>query len=308
MATSCVIRSGPPGASFLPLYLAESAGLYAKHGLAADLGTIKNSPSAAADLAAGRVHVSAISLEALLEACAEGHQLVFISGGTNALLFSLWARSGIDSIADLRGKRVGIATLGSTSHFALRLALEQLGEEGEHFEVVETKNQGRLPLLERDELDAGILSPPDSMLAARAGLTQLVDLATSGIAYPQGGMATSAATARAERETLKRFLRAYLEAIQVGKADALVGGEVATRVLGVSDPSLAFELGRDVLQNHFKLPPYGSIEGVEQVLRIMERDTGAPLPVRPESAIDNSLLDELVAEGFVASLAASGVR
>jgi ABC-type nitrate/sulfonate/bicarbonate transport system substrate-binding protein len=50
-----------------------------------------------------------------------------LAGGVNTLFFSIVAGPGIERLEALRGKRLGITRLGTSSDFAGRLALRQAG-------------------------------------------------------------------------------------------------------------------------------------------------------------------------------------
>jgi ABC-type nitrate/sulfonate/bicarbonate transport system substrate-binding protein len=62
-------------------------------------------------------------------------------------------------------------------------------------------------------LDATVLSPPETVAASRAGLTILANLGDLRASFPQTLIMLRRSFLANKRETVKRFLRAYSEAI-----------------------------------------------------------------------------------------------
>ena len=98
-----------------------------------------------------------------------------VAGATNRQVFSLMAKPEIKRIADLRGKKIGITRVGSSTHTSALYALNSGG--------LRTTDYQLLPLLEvpniftalvAGQIDAGVVSPPTNARAKRAGFVELM--------------------------------------------------------------------------------------------------------------------------------------
>lgn len=157
-------------ATYWPLYLMAHAGVVEL----VELG----STSAGVDaLLGGRVDVAATCPDVLL---ANGAPLDIAAGLVDAPPTTIVARSGIVSVAGLRGRRVATtAERGSVSLF-LRAALRARGlAPGEYAHVVCGPTPAQAEALARGVVDAAMLTWPfDADLVAR-GFVALVDVAAT---------------------------------------------------------------------------------------------------------------------------------
>ena len=161
-------------ATYWPLYLAERAGLFARHGLAADLVELGSTSAGLAALREGAVDVAATCPDVVVEAVDRG-EAVRVGGGLADLpLASLVARPAFTDVAGLRGARVAVTEpRGSVSLF-LRAALRVRGlAPGDYEAVVHGTTPEQLDALERAEVDAAMLTSPHDARAEARGLRQL---------------------------------------------------------------------------------------------------------------------------------------
>lgn len=110
----------------LPLWITEAAGLFQQHGLDIDLHLIVSTQEMAA-LLAGDTQIANTAGPDVLNAEANGADLVVTAVPMGISPFSIWAGPEIHSMADLKGKSVGISQFGSPSELEMRLALQNAG-------------------------------------------------------------------------------------------------------------------------------------------------------------------------------------
>ena len=186
-ATLTIGVTGPvTSAEYLPVRLAESAGPFASEKVAARLQTFRSPAEAAEALAAGRVDLAAITLDAALRL---GHvhgvppRLVFglTTAPPVALLVPAARRGEIVTMAALAGKTVGIPAPGTPEAEALAgmLAAAELSPAR-----VTTVSLGERPLaraLAAGEVDAAVLADPwASRLVQEGRAVVLADLRQPG--------------------------------------------------------------------------------------------------------------------------------
>ena len=122
-----------------------------------------------------------------------GTLLRVVSGATSGGA-QLVVRNGINTIADLKGKKIATPQLGNTQDVALRAFLKDNGltfnsAGGGDVAIIPTDNATTLSLFKRGDLDGGWLPEPwSSRLVTEAGAHVLVDESTL---WPKGQFVTT---------------------------------------------------------------------------------------------------------------------
>jgi ABC-type nitrate/sulfonate/bicarbonate transport system substrate-binding protein len=145
---------------------------------------------------------------------------------SDQLIYSLMARPEIQSLRDLRGKKIGITGLGGTSHVALQIALEAAGENPKNFAYVVLGAPQQLPALETGTVDAGIFNPPFDFYAKRKKFREVLDVGAK-VKMPLGGLTTMLSTIRNRPDEVRRVLRS----MQLAKQEVLRSKEKATAMI-----------------------------------------------------------------------------
>ena len=118
-----------PGNSmgYLPLFVAVHRGFFKDEGL--DIELPRLAPSIAHNaLLAGEAHYHGLA-DSGLRLAARGLPLKAIFYGADKPMYYLVAQKEIRSVAELRGKRIGVSQFGGTSDLSARLALRHYGIE-----------------------------------------------------------------------------------------------------------------------------------------------------------------------------------
>ena len=111
--------------AFTPLWVAQEAGIFKKHGLDVTLKLL-NSQVAAQALVAGEVDVISVGPE-FVNARLQGVPVKYIGGTLQRFIFQLWGAKGINTVADLKGKTVAVTTPRTSTEIATREALKKTG-------------------------------------------------------------------------------------------------------------------------------------------------------------------------------------
>jgi NitT/TauT family transport system substrate-binding protein len=132
---------------------------------------------------------------------------------SDQLIYSLIARPEFHSLKDLRNKKIGLTGLGGTSHVALQIALEFMGENPKNFLYLGLSAAQLLPAVEAGAIDAALFSPPFVTFAQKKGLKEVLDVGAR-VKMPLGGLTTLAATIQNRPDELRRVIRSLQMARQ----------------------------------------------------------------------------------------------
>src|SRR5262245_33938 len=103
------------GASHWPLLIAKEAGYFKASGLEARM-TLALHPVEIAMLVSGEADFASYSLTQMLQAASRGAPLTIVASPMNKGMFVLLANQRIQSIRELRGKKVAIGQIGDATY------------------------------------------------------------------------------------------------------------------------------------------------------------------------------------------------
>jgi ABC-type nitrate/sulfonate/bicarbonate transport system substrate-binding protein len=201
-----------------PLYVAQDAGIFRKHGLRLELIFIAGGSLSTQALIGKSLDLLQTGGPPFLNAYLRGARLKIIGGVTNILPYVLITSSRVASAEQLRGKKIGISRFGSNTDFVVRLALGILGLTPADVTVLQVGgSQSRLVALKAGTIDATVLSPEEAMAAQKLGLNPLLDFVAKGVEFPHVNIVAPEEYLQEQAQLVKRFMAGYLEAIRFFK-------------------------------------------------------------------------------------------
>ena len=233
----------PVGGPMAPLWIGVEAHLFEKQGLDVTAQFVAGSSPITQGMAAGEYDLGvANGGVAALNRLAGGDLLIV---GVHAPYFSIdaWSKPEIQTIADLRGKTIGVTRLGSSTHFAASAMLASAGLAPTDATLLQTGGLGEsLAALFSLQADAVMLAPPQNLEAKKAGFHQVAVLSELGQygLFPETGILAREAvlTDPARRDVGVRFLRAFGEALQLAKTDADVTKRASRKYTQIDDDEI----------------------------------------------------------------------
>jgi len=286
-----------------PIWATRELDLFKKHGLNGDLVLITGAARGMAALVSGSIDFAMGSGTASLPIRLRGGDVVILGAALNKFPFSFIAQKEIRKPADLVGKKIGILNFGGSTDLAVTLALKEWNLPRSSMTIFAAGGAPeRLAGLSSRVLDATVLSPPETIAAVRMGMGILANLSDLKASFPQIAITTRRSFLEKNRDTVKRFVRAYSEAIHTFKTDKAKGMAVYTKWLKQPDTKV-IEATYDYFAPRFSFPPRIERDGIRNALELVgDRDREAKRDINIEQFIDESLLDELEREGFFKKL------
>lgn len=276
------------------LWLAEDARLFEKYGLDAKVVNARGAVPVQA-LVSGSVEFGAFSGSSAIAAVLAGSDIVLVAAKGNFAVMSFWVRrdSPVKSLADLRGKIIGVTRAGSATHMIARLALKSAGLNEREVKFL---HHGGLPesfaSLDKGIVDAAMGSPP------RPGFKELVDLSALKIPFLQGAIEVKRSFLQYRRDIVLSLLKAYLETIKLAKQKPELAIAAISKRMRVP-----VEMVKPVYQPHENVLeeiPYVHRDSVQVILDQYPKEQLKGLSY--EKLVDNSLLQQLEDSGFIKSL------
>ena len=165
------------------LYLGEEQGFFEERGIKLNYNIGQGGAALVPPVVSGQYQLGFSNVVSIMQAREEGLPLTILnpSGtswgtedeGINNLL--AMEGSGIESPADLNGKRVGVNTLGNLLEVLARVSIDEAGGDSSTVEFVPLPPPDLVNALVSGELDATMCNEPFCMLAIEQGAVQIAN-------------------------------------------------------------------------------------------------------------------------------------
>ena len=255
-----------------------------------------------AALLGNSTHFSTGSATGPLAAAVRGSDIKVIAASYNKFPYAFVVRPDIRSPNDLRGKRVNILNYGGSNDLALQLALKEWGLKLADIQIVIGGDAPtRLGSLMAGRMDATILSPPHLTIALKAGYRVLADMGDMSTNFTQSSLYVKGSSLRENRDRVKRFLRAYAEAIHVIKTDRERTMKVFAHRMRVDDPETVRST-YDYFAPRFSFPPRVNMSRRARYDQFLRRAKPRLQKSQGGRVRRSLVMDELDKEGFFKKL------
>ena len=288
------------------LWIAQAQGFFAKYGLDAETVFLPSSNIQTAALATGEVQIGTIGGATVLSGNAGGQSFRIIASPSNQLPYDLVARPEIKDSKDIRGKRIGVTSVGGTTWMAANLALQHFGLEAsrDNVKINAIGNQGiLLQAIEGANIDLAVVDPFLSRRLQQKGYKIILELHRANIPFITTSLVTTAAYLREHEQEVDHFLRAFVEARAfISKPEnkpAVI--RTVTAKMKINDPATAEESYQDLLTANEK-KPYPSVDALRNVQKLMASMNPKVAGLKPEEIAEPRIIRRLDESGFIDAL------
>ena len=291
-----------PTPHMAPLWVAKDKKFFDKHGLDVQLILVNSGSLVAQMFAAGELQVTANAPASLVNLVASGEKISFFLGLSNTTPFSVVTQPNIRRAAELKGKKIGTARFGGSSHISALIALEHLGLDlkRDKITLIQTGvDPDRMAALENKAIDAGMLQRVATKIMTAKGFHNLLNMHAAKIHYQNTGLAMKRDYAAANPKTIDGLNRAMIEAYGFifHKDNKLAVKEIIARNLRLPKVEAAEDFYLEALEE-LDRKPYPSLEGMRIVIKYVAEQNPKAATVKAEEIVDNSWLKKLDDEKF----------
>lgn len=195
------------------VYVAEDQGFFTRNGLELTLKDYDSGATAAAGMLNGEAEIAlAAEFPIVRQVLSKKDIINFGTVAKYENTYVIWrADSGIQTIQDLKGKRVGV-TLTTISEFYLGRALQLRGVDMKQVTLVDTKAADAEKAIVNREVDAVVTWEPwVNQINERLG-AEVITRTTQGAQYAYWNLVTTGGWADGHAETMERLLKALAQA------------------------------------------------------------------------------------------------
>lgn len=193
---------------------AQETGLFRKHGLDVEFVRFTNQQDNIRATMRGAQDASFVPLAEVMQVDPTDEQPIYvlvvdISSGSDGIV----ARPGINSVKDLKGKKVS-AKFSTVSHLVLLEALKANQLKPEDIEIIDVANERGAEMLKRGEISAAVLWEPLLQDTAKAVGGKVIHTTANVDSVVIDGLATRSSVVSHQKEPLVRFIKTWFDVMK----------------------------------------------------------------------------------------------
>ena len=291
-----------PTPHMAPLWVAKDKRFFDNHGLDVQLILVSGGSLVAQMLASGEIQMTANAPASLVNLIAGGEKLSFFLGLSNTSPFTVVTQPNLRKAEDLKGKRLGTARFGGSSHISALIALEHLGLDLKRDKIILIQtgvDPERMAALEAKAIDSAMLQRVATKVMTSKGFHPLLNMNQAKIPYQNTGLAMRRDFAAANPTAVDGVCRAVIEAngFIFNKENKQAVKESIARNLRLPNVDAAEDFYQEALEE-LDRKPYPSLEGTRIVIKYVAEQNPKAASIKVDDLVDSSWLKKLDSEGF----------
>jgi len=282
----------------IPMWYAASSGIFTKNGLDVDLRYTASSTGVAA-LLANETQIFMGGGSEVLSAVVGGADFVTFGNLVPVYPYVFMAPASIKTLADLKGKVVGVSNPGSTSDIATRvgLAKEGLIPDKDVTIVAVGSSQNRTAALIAGSIQGGLDQPPGMVLLQDKGFHILFDMAAQKLPVVNNGLTAKRDWLNANRATVQKYVDSIIQSISALRTDRAGAYTVIKKELKVDDERTQ-KITYDFAMTLFPSAPYAQVEHFADSVKVLGEKNEKIRTFDVRKILDESLVKSAVDRGL----------
>jgi NitT/TauT family transport system substrate-binding protein len=291
------------------IWVAEEKGLFKKHGIDAEVIIIGGGAArVVSSLISGEIQFSVGGGDAVIRAALRGADGVLVASPMKTGLQRLMVRPEIKTPADLKGKTIAITRFGSASHWVMQLFLRKWGMRTDDIKMLQLgSSPAMFASLENNAVDGAVFTIPTFFLAEERGYRILADPVDMEIYYLQNSVDSTRSYIKRNREQALRVVKVLCEGLayfRKNKKESIQIMQKKLRIQSAQERDVKYlELSYNLLADKFyNQVPYATPKAVETTLEFIAGEEPKARGADPKQFLDESLVREVEASGFIKKL------
>jgi len=291
------------------MWVGAEQGIFRKHGVHVEVINIRSGPQTMAALASGDIQVAYTIPGSVVSAATGGFDVAFFAGLVNKADGDFIASPNIRGAADLKGKRIGVQSIGGGVWSMAMLAIEHLGLEPNRDKMT-VMIIGDSPVLaqslESGGIEATYLNYTHSRSLKDKGFPVLLDLGKAPIPYQGLAAATRRSYMRQYPQVIDSLMRGFVDTVTFihKPSNKEIVVKTLMKKLRLKNPQDA-ETGYQSLQWLYNLDVKPTLPGIQNMARLLAVGNPKVKTVKMEDVVDEAPWQRLEKSTFYKELVAA---
>lgn len=286
------------------LWVAQEAKLFEKNGLNPDVLFLRNNLGQSA-MIAGEIEMCSYSASLMAPARVQGADLVMIVSFQQKLNYRLVVRPEIRTLAELRGKVLGVTRYGTVNDATMRLLMSKLGLDPDRdvrlIQVGDSAPVVATSLIAGKTFDGALLQPPYYNKAVENGFRVFANMEEMDIPFQQVGLNTTQRLIAKNPDLVRRVVKSIVEGVHLIRTNPAVAKRAIGRYMQIKDEKV-LEDSYQQLKGTAEIKPYPSPEGFKTILDELGKKLPGARNANPREFIDARFIQEFDKSGYIDGL------
>lgn len=294
------------------LWIARDLGFFRTQGLNVEIVNIRTGGQTVAALASGDVQMAYTIPGSVLSGAVGGLDVAFFGGIVNRPDGDFVVAPGIRKPEDLKGKKIGVQSIGGGVWSLTMLALEHMGLEPtrDKITILVLGDQSVLTqALAAGRIDAAYLGYTFSALLKEKGFPVLLDIGKAPIPYQGLALAARRSYLKQNPQIADAVLRAVIEAVAFIQNPAHKEVVIKSLAKNLRLPNTKeAESGYEVLQWLYSLDIHPSVKGIQNMQRLLAMTNPKVARVKIDDVVDDEPVHRLEKSSFYRDIVAQAKK
>ncbi len=215
--------------TFMPTLVGKEAGVFQNHGIDLDVNYTRDGQTAMTALISGQMQFVTLADPSVTTSGLEGAEGEWVAVNVHAPHLVMYSQPTINTVEDLRGKKLGVTTLGALTALMAQVVVKQHGLDPKKDVELLAVGGGpeALAAIASGQIDAIVTAPENPA----PGKKVLVDLTTAGYPFPQAGLVTTKSMVKRDPQLVQDMVQSFAESTQRFKNDPALAEQVLAKVM-----------------------------------------------------------------------------
>jgi ABC-type nitrate/sulfonate/bicarbonate transport system substrate-binding protein len=282
-----------------PVWVAQDGGIFAQNGIKVDQTYIQ-SGNAIAAVIAGQIQLAQGGGSEALSAASNGADIMVIGNVVPLYPYIMYVAADIKTINDLKGKKVGVSSNGSSSDIATRVALKKVGlDPDKDVSIIAVgSSTNRTAALQSGAIQGGMDQPPSAYDLEKQGLHALFDMASLKLPTVNNGIVVKKSWLDANRPTAQKYIDSIVQGIARTKKDQTYAAGVLNKYMKLDNMDYATRAVSYGVQNLFPDAPDIKSDAFVDAVGVLSTKNEKVKSFDLNKLIDDSLVQSAVQRGL----------
>jgi NitT/TauT family transport system substrate-binding protein len=286
--------------SNISLFVAREGGYFQTHGIDLDLQFINGAAKGMPALIAGQVQICHCGGSELVSANAEGADLVATATLTPVYPYKFEANPNIKTFQDLKGKPVGISSIGGAVDVVTRLELAKNGLDPDK-DIIPVPDNGstfRMDALLAGATMAAMADPPGLFKLEENGFHTLANPAADKLPTANSTITAQRAWVNANKDLMQRYVDAMVEANARSRRDKTFAVQAMKKYFQSTDDKVMGDTWDFFAKDVEPEVPNITVDQFKDSIEQLAKKNAKIASYDPSKAIDNSFVKSAADRGL----------
>jgi NitT/TauT family transport system substrate-binding protein len=287
---------------FIHMYTALEQNLFGKYGISVKHVVIRTGTNInLTALATDEVQFLYCAGDSTIPGMAAGSDAMLVASPLVGLPYVIIARKEIKTIQDLKGKSIGVGSVGGLPYRLLRVFVKKFALTDTQIRPVGGSQPERYNAIVQGIIDSGPFTPPMDARGRKDGFNLVYHLNDLGLPAIYSSLHTNAKTLRERRQIVQRMVAALAESVKFVEDNPEKAKAAVAKILRVQDEDVLQSSYEAYAKKHVNRRLVVPLNAVTDSIDVA-RDAGTKIVKNTSQIVDTSFAENLEKSGFLKEL------